>query len=77
LFIHYEESTQPKLEALALEEEISKTLYQPSVVSKYYIAISEHSHLMKKEAELQSIVINGLKNNDFLRIRQEHYAKNQ
>lgn len=75
LFIHYKESTLPKLKELGVTEQINEIPYQPESINEYYIAISKYSALVKRKEELQSIVINGLANNDFLRIRQKHYAQ--
>jgi len=75
LFIHYEESTFRKLVELGVDNQISKTLNQPNHVIKHFIAISKYSHLMSRKVELQDIVFNGIKNNDFIRIRQEHYEQ--
>jgi len=73
LFIHYEESTLPKLVEMGVDKKISKTLNQPNHVIKHFIAISKYSHLISRRNELQNIIFNGIKNNDFIRIRQEHY----
>jgi len=75
LFIHYEESTLPKLVELGVYNRISKTPNQPNHVIKHFIAISKHSHLVSRKAELQNIVFSGIKNNDFMRIRQEYYNR--
>jgi ABC-type amino acid transport substrate-binding protein len=75
LFIHYEESTLPKLIELGVDKQISKTPNQPSHAIKHFIAISKYSHLVRRKSELQNIVYNGIKNNDFMRIRQEHYSQ--
>jgi len=73
LFIHYEESTSSKLVELGVDNQISKTINQPNHEIKHFIAISKLSHLMNKKVALQKIIFNGIKNNDFIRIRQEHY----
>jgi len=73
VFIHYEESTLPKLADLKLSNKISKTIYQPEHLIKHYIAISNKSHLMSKQHQLQQIVEKGIARGDFLKIRNDHY----
>lgn len=73
LFIHYEESTLPKLVELGVDKQISKIPNQSNNVIKHFIAISKYSHLISRKVELQNIVFNGIINNDFIRIRQGHY----
>jgi len=74
VFIHYEESTLPKLNDLNLTEQIGKTGYQPQHIIKHYIAISNKSPLMNMKNQLQQLVKKGIKNGDFLEIRKNHYA---
>jgi ABC-type amino acid transport substrate-binding protein len=74
IFIHYEESTLPKLIDMRLTDKIGKTDYQPQHIIKHYIAISDKSGLMKMKKQLQQLVKNGIENGDFLKIREIHYA---
>jgi len=73
LFIHYEESTLPMIKALGVENEISKTQYQPKYNHKHYNAISKHSPLISQKQKLQAIIEKGLNQQDFLQIRLNHY----
>lgn len=73
LLIHYEESTVPMLKALAVENKISKTNYQPEFNQKRYLAVSKLSPLATQKQQLQAIIERGLSQQDFLKIRLEHY----
>jgi ABC-type amino acid transport substrate-binding protein len=74
VFIHYEESTLPKLIDMNLTDKIGKTDYQPQHMIKHYIAISNKSGLMNMRKRLQQLVKDGIDNGDFLNIRKTHYA---
>ncbi|NQZ81266.1 MAG: transporter substrate-binding domain-containing protein [Colwellia sp.] len=74
VFIHYEESTLPKLADLKLTNQISKTVYQPHHLIEHYIAISNKSPLMDLRKQLQQVVKKGIENGDFINIRQAHYT---
>jgi len=75
LFIHYEESALPKFIELGISGYVIKTPYQPQQKIAHFIAISAKSQLMLRKKELENIIIQGIKNNDFSRIREKHYAQ--
>ena len=74
-FMHYEESTAPLLDELDLSDEVVKSVYQPNIEIRHYIAISKSSALNSRLGELEKIVENAVKNKDFLNIRLNHYAQ--
>jgi len=75
LFIHYEQSTQPKLIARNLTSKVAKTPFQPGNKIPHFIAISNNSILMARKTELEQIIVEGIENNDIYKIRVNHYAK--
>ncbi len=76
VFIHYEESTIPMLEALEVDHLITKTVYQPNHNNKHHVVISKSSSLMARIPELEAIIEQAVANGDFLKIRLDHYAGN-
>ena len=76
-FLHFRESTLPKLQEMGLSEQIQMATYQPIETNKYYFSISENSPLIKHRKDFESIIAEGIKNGDFARIRQEHYTNNK
>jgi ABC-type amino acid transport substrate-binding protein len=75
VFIHYEQSTLPLLADIGALQQIVKTPYQPSHENHHYLAISSHSSLTQRKAELERIISEAKKGNDFLNIRLLHYAE--
>lgn len=73
LLIHYQESTLPTLTSMGILTKVSQTSYQPKHTNLLYVAISNKSSLIKQKEKLQNIVKQGIKNNDFAKIRQQHY----
>ncbi|GAA6205605.1 transporter substrate-binding domain-containing protein [Thalassotalea sp. SU-HH00458] len=74
-FMHYEESTTPLLDKLGLSDEVVKSVYQPNIEIRHYIAISKSSALNVRLGELEQIVEDVVNNKDFLNIRLNHYAE--
>lgn len=75
LFVHYEESTLPMLKLMAVDHLIKKINHQPKHSHQHYLAISKNSLLATKQRQLISIVERGLKQQDFMQLRLEHYQK--
>jgi len=75
MFIHFEESTLLTLKELSVEHLITKTPFQFNNNNQFFIGISTTSSLVKRQDELEEIIINGLKNNDFLRMKNTHFNK--
>jgi ABC-type amino acid transport substrate-binding protein len=73
-FMHYEESTLPLLEKIGERNKIVKTIYQPNIETRHYLAISSHSSLNARKSELEKIVQAAISNKDLLTIRLNHYA---
>ena len=76
LVIHYEESTLPTLKKMGVDDIIAKTPYQENYLNNHYIAISNKSHLTSRIKDLEALVQKAIKNGDFNRMRQSHYANN-
>ncbi|MDN4502609.1 transporter substrate-binding domain-containing protein [Alteromonadaceae bacterium BrNp21-10] len=75
-FIHYQESTLPLLRELKLLDKVVPASFQPTESKDYYVTISEKSRLQPYKIRLQKVIENGVLNNDFGKIRQAHYQKN-
>ncbi len=74
LFIHYEESTQPRLVAHGLTNKVSKIDYQPKMEIPHFIAIAKKSFLAKRKSEIEQIITAGIESGDFSKIREKHYS---
>ncbi len=77
LFVHYEESTIPMLKLMKVDHLITKTKHQPNHSDDHYLAISKSSPLAIKRQQLMAIVERGIRQQDFIQLRLEHYQKNQ
>ena len=75
LLIHYAESTLPMLKSMQLENKLAQTHFQPKHSNLHYVAISSKSPLMAYRKRLKYIVKQGIKNNEFANIRQQHYLQ--
>ncbi|WP_340676886.1 transporter substrate-binding domain-containing protein [Paraglaciecola sp.] len=74
-FTHHEESTFLLLKSMGLEDEIAISLYQPNNYEKYYISMSKKSALYPHKRELEQMLKLAVDNNDFIKIRNEHYQQ--
>jgi len=77
LFVHYEESTIPMLKLMKVDHLITKTKHQPNHSDDHYLAISKYSPLAAKTEQLKEIIERGIRQQDFIQLRLEHYQKNQ
>ena len=75
-FIHYQESTEPLLKKMQLDNQVVIAPYQPTEYNEYYVTISEKSRLFPYQETLQKVVKAAVENNDFNRIREAHYQLN-
>ncbi|WP_340680285.1 transporter substrate-binding domain-containing protein [Paraglaciecola sp.] len=72
-FMHHEESTLLLLKKLGLEDKVAVSHYQPNNYEKYYISISKKSALYANKNALEKMLKSAVDNNDFVKIRNEHY----
>ena len=72
-FIHYEDSTLPLIESMGLNDRVIVSLYQPNDYEEYFIAISRKSKLFHMKAAFEEVIRTAVDNNDFAKIRTEHY----
>jgi len=77
LFVHYEESTMPMLKLMGVGHLIKKSNYQPKHSYEHYLAISKNSPLAAKKQQLKAIVERGISQQDFIKLRLEHYLQNR
>lgn len=74
-FVHVEESTQPRLKKMGLSNAIVLAGYQPMERFEYFVTMSQYSPLFDKKPLFEKAIKKALANNDFSRIREEHYKK--
>lgn len=72
-FIHFEESTLPKLRKMGLSDVVVFADYQPTECNKYHLTVSQNSPMIKKISLFEMAVKKALENDEFTRIRQAHY----
>jgi len=77
VFLHYEESTVPMLKVMEVNHLIEKINYQPKHSHEHYLAISKHSPLAVKKEQLKAIIERGIRQQNFIQLRLEHYQKKQ
>jgi ABC-type amino acid transport substrate-binding protein len=72
-FMHHEDSTLLLLKNMGLEDKVVRSHYQPNDDEKYYISISKKSAVYENKKALENMLRLALDNNDFAKIRKEHY----
>ncbi|WP_340679299.1 ABC transporter substrate-binding protein [Paraglaciecola sp.] len=72
-FIHYQQSTEPLLKQMQLENRVVIAPYQPTEYNEYYVTISLKSRLYPYQETLQKVIKEAVDNHDFIRIREKHY----
>jgi len=65
------------LKLMKVDHLITKTKHQPNHSDDHYLAISKRSPLAIKRQQLMAIVERGIRQQDFIQLRLEHYQKNQ
>lgn len=73
-FIHFQESVLPLISQMGLQNDIVLADYQPIEVNQYYLTISQNSPLFAKKYLFEAIVKEAVANQEFMAIRQKHYA---
>tara|TARA_R110001632_G_scaffold103412_1_gene212096 strand:- start:72306 stop:73034 length:729 start_codon:yes stop_codon:yes gene_type:complete len=73
-FVHFQESAQPLIIEMGLQNDIVLAKYQPIEVNNYYVTISQNSPLIGKKHLFESAVRDAIANDEFATIRREHYA---
>jgi ABC-type amino acid transport substrate-binding protein len=77
IFVHYEESTALMLKTMKVDHLIAKTNHQPKYSLEHYLAISKNSPLVAKIEQLEKIVERAISQQDFIKLRLEHYQQNK
>lgn len=72
-FVHYRQSTMSKLINANLEKKIVLAQYQSDVYESHHYVINEDSSLYPVKNKLEQIIMLGLKEGDFKKIRQRYY----
>jgi len=77
IFVHYEESTALMLKTMKVDHLIAKTNHQPKHTHEHYLAISKNSPLAAKTEQLEDIIERAISQQDFIKLRLEHYQQNR
>lgn len=72
-FMHHEEITFLLLHSMGLEDKITTSVFQPNNYEDYYVSISKKSSLYPHRDALEKMLKLAVDNNDFIKIRNEHY----